>query len=534
MYKVLIVDDEKLIRNGLSRHYDWASHGLEVCGTADNGLSAQAFIENHDVDLVITDVCMPQMSGIELAQWLKRTWPEVHILFISGYEDLDYLKAALKVDAVDYILKPIDFDELGTAADIVVKRIEESANMREQLARMEEKLNESLPILKERLLSVLIRDEVIADEFYDNQIRFLDLPLSAEQEYILLVVRMLNTYANYSKKTERERQLQSMQLYDNLERCIEQEENATVFMNTPEEYICILPVREEKNHAAELSKQIVDSFGKKYGIRIRIGVSRPFSGYPRIKEGYEEALRALSRESDGSQNTVFSAEAEDEDSYAHLERLLLSAVNQMDEDYLNQSEEYLLRFSDRSDLENHLFYTLLLAFQIRQENDTCSLPENLNLLREQMERILPPSLNASDVQKVMKEICTLFQEVKNKRNKPTNASVTAVRDYISGHLNEPLTLAELSSYVYLTPSYLCQLFKRETGRNLSDYILRKRMNKAKELLLQPENRMNDICSSVGINSVSYFSKMFKKSTGMSPSEWRKVMARPVEEEANRQ
>ena len=525
MYQVLIVDDEKLIRNGLSRHFDWQHHGLEVCGTADNGISAKNFVEQNHVDLVITDVCMPQMSGIELAQWLRENYPGVQILFISGYEDLDYLKAALKVDAVDYIMKSVDFDELAQAVDTVVQRIETENRKKRHLSRLEQHLNKSLPILKERLLTVLIRDDVIADEFYDNQIRFLELPLSSSREYTLLVIRILNFYANYSKKTERERQLYCMMIYENVEECIVQEKEVTVFSNTADELVCVLPSDGGIEHAKVVSQRIIDSLSDNMNVRARIGVSRPFMGYPQMKSGYEEALQALSEEASLEQIMLSGQMEEEKGSYAYVEKLLTAAVNEGDETHIDRIGEFLHGISDRHELEHYLFYLMILASRIRYDNAICSTQEHYRRLKRQFEGFFASSSGSTMLESGMKDLKRLLKDIREKRSRQSNASVVAVKKYIAAHLEEPLTLVELASSVYLTPAYLCQLFKRETGRNLSDYITRKRIEKAKELLIQPEIKLYDICTRVGLVSVSYFSKLFKKHTGMTPSQYRQVITK---------
>ena len=124
MYRVLIVDDERLVRNGLKKHFPWQAHKLMVVGEAADGISACEFVKENPVDIVITDVCMKRMNGIELARYLHEHYPHIKLIFISGYDDLDYLKSALKLEAVDYILKAINFEELAVTLDRVRDQID--------------------------------------------------------------------------------------------------------------------------------------------------------------------------------------------------------------------------------------------------------------------------------------------------------------------------------------------------------------------------------------------------------------------------
>ena len=125
MYKAIIADDEETVRRGLVTHFNWGKHGVEVAGVFDDGVPALDFVRRNEVDIIVTDVRMSHMDGITLAKNVLESYPGVKIIFISGYADVGYLRDALKMEAVDYILKSIDIDELDAVITKVVAMLDQ-------------------------------------------------------------------------------------------------------------------------------------------------------------------------------------------------------------------------------------------------------------------------------------------------------------------------------------------------------------------------------------------------------------------------
>lgn len=157
MYRAIICDDEETVRNGLKKHFDWSGHKIEIVGIFEDGIPAFEYMKTHEVDIIITDVRMIHMDGITLAQKASVLYPEVKVLFISGYADVEYLKEALKIDAVDYILKSIDLNELDGVVTKLVKQLDKERSDQDLIREMEEKLEKSMPLLRVRLLEELVR-----------------------------------------------------------------------------------------------------------------------------------------------------------------------------------------------------------------------------------------------------------------------------------------------------------------------------------------------------------------------------------------
>jgi len=159
MIKLYIVDDESSVRNGLTECIDWQHYGIEVVGTGANGRKAYEDIEKLTPDIVITDIKMPQMDGIELSNLIRKRYPETEIIFLSGYDDVEYLKEAIKVEAVDYIFKPFTMDELDKVINKTIDKIKEREEKKILLAEMQRKIDESMPLLRERFITGVLTEE---------------------------------------------------------------------------------------------------------------------------------------------------------------------------------------------------------------------------------------------------------------------------------------------------------------------------------------------------------------------------------------
>ena len=190
MYKAIIADDEEMVRRGLVNHFDWKGHGIEVAGVFGDGASALEFVRENKVDIIVTDVRMARMDGITLAKNVLDFSPDVKIVFISGYADVDYLKDALKMKAVDYILKSIDIDELDTVITKVVGMLERQQSESAAVDGMRRRLEQSMPLLRRQRLCSLLQDSDESEEEIQQSIEFLDIPLNSRSAYAALVLRL--------------------------------------------------------------------------------------------------------------------------------------------------------------------------------------------------------------------------------------------------------------------------------------------------------------------------------------------------------
>lgn len=529
MYRVLIVDDEKIVRNGLKTHFPWNAHGLTVVGEAANGLEACAFLKEETVDIVITDVCMKKMDGIELARFLRENYPYIKIIFISGYDDLDYIRQALKLDVVDYILKVISFDELGMTLDRVRQNLDTDHKQIALMRSMEERLSQSVPLLQERLLVSLIRDDIIQTQELEERILFLDLSLRADRNYILLVMRLTDFYSHQMGKTERDRQLFELMLQTIISELLYDEPDYILFPSAVDELVIVLTKREDvdfNEHILDVAMRLSYGVEKRLNVCVRIGISQEFIGYPNMRKGYQSAVRALIEGYALRNNDVLVDQESCEPLYEQLEKQMLTAIEQQDNKALDRLEKQLRQIDDQYQLKHILFY-LMIAMSRVEYNNRLSIGEvhHAELSRTCEAFFYAPTVDDM-VRQVLQKYECILSEMAKKRENQVNFIVASIKRYIESEYTNNISLTEIAEHACLSPTYVSQLFKKETGSNITDYITDLRIECAKTLLCDPQIKLYNVCSRIGFISPAYFSRLFKKHTGMTPSEYRRIIIAP--------
>lgn len=532
MYKAIIVDDEDLVRQGLRKHFDWRTHNIEIVADLSDGQKAFQFVKENHIDLVLTDVLMPYMDGITLAKNIRELYPDIKIIFISGHDDVIYLKKALKVEAVDYILKSIDLDELDETVSRVVNIMNTENQSKKTLADMENLLNQSFPLLQERFFITMIRDDFENPVIMKERIAFLNIPLNDEMHYCVLVVQIQRVYSTFHVLSERERQLLSLQIQNECTEVGKQYSDTICFENKHGEYVMILSLPEDEYEETllEVSESLNKRLKDGMGLPVSIGISDRFKGLENIKTSYENASNAISKRyllDDALAISVDKYEMDEslkeykENAEKSLQECLSSGNTQQVSKVLEELFSIIRENFLHDEEQNLMIFLLLLPTRI-----VTDIKINKKSDYSNQRRILDKFLCCGDfeeqcvlIQKLYFEVATLMSSMSKTYS---HTIISQVRKTIEERFKEQISISTLAKDVYLTPTYLCVLFKQVTGTTINDYLTLTRLEKAKKLLSDPYIKLYDVCYEVGYLSPSYFSRLFKKYTGISPSEYRNI------------
>lgn len=200
MLRLLIVDDEPNVREGLRNSIDWKSMGVEIAGTAEDGISASRLVESENPDVVLTDIKMPGKDGLELARWMKESYPSTAVIFLTGYSDFEYVRTALELEAVHYLLKPLEEDELARTLDKIKNKIQAETGRQKKYDEAIGILQTNLPVLKEKFIEDVLNEKISPDKL-DSMLEFYNLDLkSLKSKRLSKVVSELLGYvkSNYS------------------------------------------------------------------------------------------------------------------------------------------------------------------------------------------------------------------------------------------------------------------------------------------------------------------------------------------------
>ncbi len=515
--KLLIVDDEDLTRSGLIQSIDWEALGISQILQADDGQSGLMLAKKVLPDIVLTDVRMPRMNGIEMALNIQQLNPDCPILFMSGYSDKEYLKAAIKLHAVHYVEKPIDPQEVTDAIQEAIRMVTEK-KLRSQTQLLFQK--EAASRLALRLTKPAFTMSLLPDYFPDGS----RPPVCGSTYFSTLIIQ-------FSKQLSEFVETDLSQLLLHLESLAKKRGLHQIHTLKQEEFLILHLFGNEKPSSYALERFCKDIYQPLEPHRhFFIALGKTVQGPEKVYLSYQSAVILL-------QNAFFCPYgsillADDAKSRAPLTVQSFSALPDRFGQFLvdreiRQARElsaelYQKLLYNRSMLEHQakdIYYRLLSAigsaiYRLKlsapvEQTDPESpmeLVARCNTLDE-LHQLLTIRLN---------DFAGLLAAAPQE-----NSTVFLIRDYISRHYSsDTLSIRDISDHVHLSSSYICTLFKTETGQTLNQYITEYRMEKAKQLLSDPRNKITEISAMVGYADGNYFGKSFKKSVGFSPSEYR--------------
>jgi two-component system response regulator YesN len=524
MYRAFIADDEIYVRNGLKKHFPWNKYNIEIVGEAGNGEEALNKILKRDVDIVITDVLMPLLDGIELAKALSEKGNKSKIIFISGYDDIKYLRSALKLDAIDYIMKSIDLNELEETIKKVISLIDKERSEKTFQNLMKVKLEQSMPLLQEKILRMLIKDTIEPSHEIEDKISLAGLDLSNNGIYFVCVISLQNFYSLYMDKSEMSRQLLSLGMLNILNEIFSRYFTGYMFESGIGEFIAIINYDEKFTADIitpinDFSNDVYDAFKKYYNLKVLIGYNGPAYGLKHLKESYEGSLRIA----------AVNSTARTFESYTHdisdYEQDLLSSLGGGNEEMVYQIIESIFKNINPSEtlsnIQNSLFSLLMLPTGIISELDLTKETPYIDIRRLCEQYFLCDTLSVTHdyIRNVYGKI---LHAINIKKDDQNDIIVNRIKVILKDRYTSNLSINDIAKEVFLTPEYICLLFKHKTGTTINKYLTALRIDKAKKLLANPQKKIYEVCYALGYKSPCYFTKLFRHYTGLTPNEYRNI------------
>lgn len=506
-FKLLVVDDEAIMRKGIANFIDWDSFDCKVAGTAGNGIEAIEFIKANPVDIVITDIKMPVADGLDVAQFIYENKPEVKVILLTGYADFEYAQTAIKYNVSAFILKPTNKKELLDAIQDAQKQIITSKK-HSSIAK------EELAFLKDQLLLEMTNSAYLPS----FQERLSNLGISLEHYYIAAfqLVPLESDIAFLKNIILNEKENAYCYRYNHLI-------IAVYFLNHRNEYIpeSIL----ENCREITVIARTLDSR------QISVGVSQYHCNASDFCYAVSEAIHALTLNFYYEKNVVFFADAPENADYDltaensldlfhfenHLHNWLFEDANAVLHKIFNKFKSNFVRSADAKNICVQIYY-ICCRVLIKRENASPS--------GEYLSRIGKAS-DIFSLENTVYELMDYTKEHSVGNAAAQNKLFENTVKFIHGHLAEPLSLEILSEHLHISSSHLSRTFKKVCGESLTEYINHARIEKAKEYLLQPDILAYEAADLVGYHDATYFSSIFKKYTGVSPTEYRQKFSKPA-------
>ncbi len=528
MYKVFIVDDEIVVREGLRNNFQWEENGFSLVGEASDGEIALPMIRDERPDILITDIRMPFMDGIALCREVHRVMPWIQIVILSGYDSFEYAKQAISLGVREYMLKPISARDLGEVLNRLKDRIEKDNSERRDLEKLRSQMTAGRQMVLSQVLGNILMNKLS----------------EAEGKRICTQMRSLGVNLLSPCYTVIEfRHGGSAQSYDDMHAALIQvAENSreTVFLYSNEKMLCALVMGDNETDIEEraysFARSALDELDRSNypDVRAAIGemaehlgdVSRSYQSARHIRHAFESTdqplrMRRIIGRGDTPPPAMQSVEPLGiQPLYEHMKYADLGDFREHFYEYLQS----LKAMNAMLPIDSKYLYTEVLVTSFRIIREAGGDPQDLldakwinrgDLIHDDFDQV------ASD------GLAILHRAVKYRDSRGQvkgNPAVNKARQYLDAHFTDPeLTFQEVVDHVAMSNSHFSTLFAQSTGTTFTKYLINLRLSKARELLYYTNMRSSEIAYAVGFNDPHYFSYLFKKNMGTTPSEFRSAM-----------
>jgi two-component system response regulator YesN len=537
MYGVLIVDDERYVRLWVKNCIRWEDYGFEIIGEAEDGQEALGKIQELKPRLVISDMEMPDIDGAQLIEKAGALYPSVLFLVLSGYNTFEYMRSAVKNNAVDYLLKPVSEEDLVPVIEKIKNRLEQKDREKVERIRASIVVKENLEHKRERFFENLLEEHVLTAKEVERKLKELDIRFDGGL-YNVLSIRF-NEEA-YMKESENsmDAELLKFSVANIAGEILEANKISSYFISRKNEVVSIVS---HNRHADDgypvltgIYREIINYINTYLKVSVTVGMGNAVKDIMDIGASYAEARKSLDLLPLYGSNSVltflsvpanFNREAfteADENSFA-------AAVSSLDGE---GSKNILagiferLKKPDAIDVETvKMVYYRLISAILKEIYKAGITPSCLGMEEMDMFTAIHRFDSVEQIRDKLAGLVDRSMEGIRDTQKIKNSAVAAAQSYIMENFRKEITLAQISNVVHMTPNYFSSLFKAETGYTLLDYITRLRMEEVKSLMADKNLKTYEIGEMVGYKEPKYFCRVFKKMMGQSPLQYRKLHMR---------
>lgn len=533
LYRIILVDDEEEVRKGIIRKIDWETLGFQVVGDAENGEEALEMIEQLEPDMVMTDIRMPYMDGLTLSAKIRQKYPSIKILIFSGFDDFEYAQQAIKLNVTEYILKPVNVEELTEILNRVHENLDEEIEQRRDVRRLRESYQRSLPIIRELFLNDLVKgnaDMTTAEEkLREYQVDILDA-----RKWLVAVINMEPEEAaeGLPATLHRERELIPISVKQLVEDHLKSYCRFTVFSDTAG-LVLLLAVDEDNTQTGliNLFEDICKEIKKILQVTVTVGIGHSAPNLAQLDKAYQSAADALGYKAIvGTGKPIYINDMEP----VGRGRLLLDSKDEADlvaavkfggREAIGQVVQTLIGRMDDAKVHVRQYQVYMISIincltKLMQQYDL-----NLDHMFEQEEPYLAMLTGMPNRENfaawLIRVACRLHEELNLERDKTTRKVILDAKQYIQDHYTDPdLSVEMICRELHMSPAYFSTVFKKETGQSYVAYLTEIRLNRAVELLNETDDKTYVIAKKVGYQEQNYFSYVFKKKFGVSPTRYR--------------
>ncbi|GAU77304.1 response regulator [Fusibacter sp. 3D3] len=522
MFKVIIIDDEPLVRKGLVTVINWEQLGCHVVAEASNGVDGMALIETLRPDIILTDIQMPEVDGLTMIRNVKALVAHSKIIILTGYRDFDYIHEAMQLGAFDYLLKPSKLDEIVKVIKKAALELKYDLQHESIKKEWEVRFNKALPILKEILLRDIMISAVPVDESVKAELNTFKIKLD---HFVVVLLEISQIEDLYNRNIIKFGVINTFEeLFSEqfeFERVDIGNSRVAFIVNTIDKGIMISKLEE-----------LIDVCKKCFDLTVTIAMSAACYEPELLSKKAYEVLTAIDYSFYLGRGSVILYEDLKLQEYTEISVIEPMALQMMRSIKIGNEVETLQSILEIEQItkSNQTFHQVdLTSFIVRCIYDIYNFvlvepqlnPIDFNLEPVSLHNQIQASAHYSELISILREIAIKVSEhIHILKQTNINNIIKDTIKFIKGHYREALTLNDLATEVNVSTYYLSRMFKKETGSNISEYLNDIRLQAAKGLLCETDLKLYEVGERVGIPDPHYFSRLFKKQIGITPSQYR--------------
>lgn len=537
MLQLLLVDDEMSVVDTLAVTIPWESIGIGTVHRAYTGSEAINLLNMHEIDIVITDVQMPGIDGLELASHIYTHWKHVKCLLLTAYADFEYAQRAIKHNIQGYMVKPVEDQSLIEQMAAIVAIVQEERKNQYSFERAMQTIRQHLPRLQSDLMNDLLQGKRMPSDKLEEQLQLLEIPLALGQKIVMMLVRYRERLSDYNSYEV------SLMEYaiSNMATETFSESFDTWYCRDVHEYLVFALIPKENGEQDDHEwvsyelKRLANQFQmdvQRY-LNMHVSVLSGYTGtFPHdVQQMYNNLLLLFGKRfGNDKELPVYIADQDELVNISILASLYEPPllIHLMEAGHWDAVEDKLraimheleTQWSESSEQLTEAFFSIFTAFSYIAHKSGVSLA---NVIGSEYGRgkELQPTRTVHHLKEWTTSVLDTFRQ--NAMKEIRSARTSAVKDaqkFVMMNLSSDPSVQMISDMLGMHPAYLSRLYKLETGENISEFINRKKMERAAQLLKGSTLKIYEISIEVGYQNPNYFIKVFKKHFGTTPQEYR--------------
>lgn len=531
MATLLVCEDERIIRKRILNAVDWAAQGVERVLEAENGDDAEAIAREEEIDILLTDIRLPGMSGLDLVQRLRDHGQDVSVIIITGYSEFDYAHASVKLQVDDYILKPVRAAKIADSVRSALRRRRERRQKDERLEDLRRQIEENREALRDKLFQDILgsytAEEVSSTLEYLGLSEFFERPIT-------VAVCHLDFGAAGGREGESDRYLLSnLRLHDALHERLEASGLDFRLLNYRMNRLVVF-ISGSAGYFTGIAQELLDSEECGNGVGVTIGVGTAGRGVEGCLISYREATRAAKLSYLYGSGRLFFYRDVQQESESRGEHIAVLQKSTIGDDLrvgnFQRIQEQIRRIFDafrEHSLDTESISAICNSLLLQSARTLAELGHSVFEIMGSDSRLFLNAEEFSSLDELRGEIEGFYEKVSSwierSRDRRNSELVSQIKSYVDDRYRESISLTDLSERFNLSTSYISLLFNKHLGQNFSDYVTSRRIETAKEQLTHTDRRIYEIAEQVGYSDAYYFSTCFKRVTGLSPSQFREQL-----------